>query len=82
MKNKLSNIIKKNKIMDSKSYDELTPKMKEAVKDIYKIIENKQTNILKRFEGAVEKVVASRNIKREDIEKYFDKEVNEQLGIK
>ena len=82
MKNKLSNIIKKNKIMDSKSYDELTPKMKEAVKDIYKIIENEQTNILKRFEGAVEKVVASRNIKREDIEKYFDKEVNEQLGIK
>lgn len=68
--------------MDSKSYDELTPKMKEAVKDIYKIIENEQTNILKRFEGAVEKVVASRNIKREDIEKYFDKEVNEQLGIK
>ena len=82
MKNKLSNIIKKNKIMDSKSYDELTPKMKEAVKDIYKIIENEQTNILKIFEGAVEKVVASRNIKREDIEKYFDKEVNEQLGIK
>ena len=82
MKNKLINIIKKNKIMDSKSYDELTPKMKEAVKDIYKIIENEQTNILKRFEGAVEKVVASRNIKREDIEKYFDKEVNEQLGIK
>ena len=82
MKNKLSNIIKKNKIMDSKSYDELTPKMKEAVKDIYKIIENEQTNILKRFEGAVEKVVASRNIKREDIEKYFNKEVNEQLGIK
>ena len=82
MKNKLSNIIKKNKIMDSKSYDELTPKMKEAVKDIYKIIENEQTNILKRFEGAVEKVVASRNIKREEIEKYFDKEVNEQLGIK
>ena len=68
--------------MDSKSYNELTPKMKEAVKDIYKIIENEQTNILKRFEGAVEKVVASRNIKREDIEKYFDKEVNEQLGIK
>ena len=82
MKNKLSNIIKKNKIMDSKSYDELTPKMKEAVKDIYKIIENEQTNILKRFEGAVEKVVASRNIKQEDLYNYFDKEVNEQLGIK
>jgi len=25
--------------------------------------------------------VASRNIKREDIEKYFDKEINEQIGV-
>jgi Zn-dependent M32 family carboxypeptidase len=56
--------------------------MKEAVKDIYKIIESEQTDILTRFEGAVEKVIASRNIKKEDIEKYFDKEINEQLGIK
>ncbi len=82
MKNKLSNIIKENKVMDSKSYNELTPKMKEAIKDIFKVIENEQENILKTFDEAVEKVVASRNIKREDIEKYFDKEVNEQLGIK
>ena len=82
MKNKLSNIIKETKVMDSKSYNDLTPKMKEAIKEIYKLIESEQTNILARFDGAIEKVIASRNIKREDIEKYFDKEVNEQLGIK
>jgi TATA-box binding protein (TBP) (component of TFIID and TFIIIB) len=68
--------------MDSKSYNELTPKIKEAVKEIYKIIENEQTDILKKFEGAVEKVVASYNIKKEDLDNYFDKEVNEQLGVK
>lgn len=66
--------------MDSKSYNELTPKIKEAVKEIYKIIENEQTDILKKFEGAVEKVVASYNIKKEDLDNYFDKEVNEQLN--
>jgi hypothetical protein len=46
------------------------------------LIESGQQDIWSRFEGAVEKVVASYNIKKEDIEKYFDKEINEQLGIK
>ena len=56
--------------------------MKEAVKEVIKIIENEQKDIIKSFEGAVEKVVASRNIKQEDLYNYFEKEVNEQLGIK
>jgi len=68
--------------MNSKSYNELTPVMKEAVKEVIKIIENEQKDIIKSFEGAVEKVVASRNIKQEDLYSYFEKEVNEQLGIK
>ncbi len=67
--------------MDSKSYKELTPVMKEAIKEIYRLIEKEQTDVLKRFDKAIEKVVASRNIKKEDIEKYFDKEINEQIGV-
>jgi hypothetical protein len=82
MKNKVSNLVKETRVMDSKSYNELTPVMKEAVKEVIKIIENEQKDIIKSFEGAVEKVVASRNIKQEDLYSYFDKEVNEQLGIK
>jgi TRAP-type C4-dicarboxylate transport system substrate-binding protein len=80
MKTRISNIVRETRVMDSKSYNELTPKIKEAVKEIYKIIENEQTDILKKFEGAVEKVVASYNIKKEDLDNYFDKEVNEQLN--
>lgn len=82
MKNKVSNLVKETRVMDSKSYNDLTPVMKEAVKDVFKIIENEQKDIIKSFEGAVEKVVASRNIKQEDLYNYFEKEVNEQLGIK
>jgi hypothetical protein len=82
MKNKVSNLVKETRVMDSKSYNDLTPIMKEAVKDVFKIIENEQKDIIKSFEGAVEKVVASRNIKQEDLYNYFEKEVNEQLGIK
>lgn len=82
MKNKISNILRETNLLDSKSYKELTPVMKEAIKEIYRLIETEQTDVLKRFDKAIEKVVASRNIKKEDIEKYFDKEINEQLGIK
>jgi hypothetical protein len=81
MKNKISNILRETNLLDSKSYKELTPVMKEAIKEIYRLIETEQTDVLKRFDKAIEKVVASRNIKREDIEKYFDKEINEQIGV-
>ena len=67
--------------MDSKSYNELSPKMKQAIKEIYKIIESEQKDILTKFDGAIEKVTASYNIKKEDIHKYFDKEIKEQIGV-
>jgi hypothetical protein len=81
MKTKVSNILRETNLLDSKSYKELTPVMKEAIKEIYRLIETEQTDVLKRFDKAIEKVVASRNIKKEDIEKYFDKEINEQIGV-
>jgi hypothetical protein len=81
MKPRISNILRETNLLDSKSYKELTPVMKEAIKEIYRLIETEQTDVLKRFDKAIEKVVASRNIKREDIEKYFDKEINEQIGV-
>ena len=67
--------------MDSKSYNELSPKMKKAIKELYRLIEGEQKDILTRFDGAIEKITASYNIKKEDIEKYFDKEINEQIGV-
>ena len=82
MKNKVSSLVKETRVIDSKSYNELSPVMKEAIKDIFKIIENEQKNIIEKFEGAVEKVTVSYNIKKEDLDNYFIKEVNEQLGVK
>jgi hypothetical protein len=80
MKSRISNILRETNLLDSKSYKELTPVMKEAIKEIYRLIETEQTDVLTRFDKAIEKVVASRNIKKEDIEKYFDKEIKEQLN--
>ena len=82
MKTKVSDIVKETRVLNSKFYNELTPVMKQAVKQIYELIENEQKDIITRFEGAVKKVSASFNIKQEDLYNYFEKEVNEQLGIK
>ena len=56
--------------------------MKEAVTDVIKLIENYQDKTLKKFERALDKVCEFHNVNKEEIENYFDKELNEQLGEK
>jgi len=67
---------------NSKAYKELSPVMKEAISDIYKLIEQSQEDILNRFENAVTKVAEFHNINKKSIEEYFDRELLEQLGEK
>jgi hypothetical protein len=66
--------------MDSKSYTDLSPKMKEAVSDVFKLIKREQNNVVETFENAVTKVSEFHNINIEEINKYFDNELNEQLS--
>ena len=82
MKNKVSSLVKRNRVSDSKSYEELSPLLKEAVKDLIKNIDNNQKDIIKRFENSVEKVCKSHSINQHDLYCYFEKEINEQLGVK
>tara|TARA_B110000483_G_scaffold238415_1_gene314993 strand:+ start:1061 stop:1294 length:234 start_codon:yes stop_codon:yes gene_type:complete len=76
----VSKIVKNNLDMDSKSYTDLSPKMKEAVSDIFKLIKREQNNVIETFENAVTKVSEFHNINIEEINKYFDNELNEQLS--
>ena len=50
----VSQIAKENFITDSQSYKELSPIMKEAVNDVFKLVEKSQDDILKRFDKSVE----------------------------
>ena len=63
---KISNIIKENKLIDSKTYHSLSPLMKEAVKDMFKIIENKG-NLILNVENAVDKVAEFHNINKKEL---------------
>jgi len=74
---KVSSLIKENQLIDSKAFSELSPLMKEAVKDVYKIINEETDSIIDRFENAVAKVAKFHNINKEKFDEYFDKEILE-----
>ena len=54
--------------------------MKDAVKDIYERIQKETGDIIKEFEGAVDKAAEFHNINTKILYDYFDKELEEQLG--
>ena len=76
----VSQIVKKNLFIDSKTYNSLSPNMKDAVKDVFSFYENAKGTIIERFESAMKEVAALHNLKVKQIEDYFDKEVIEKLG--
>ena len=78
----VSRIIKENRIIDSKSFNDLPPLMKEAMRDVFDLIEKETGNIIERFEGAVAKVAEFHGINIQNFYDYIDKEVLEQLGEK
>ena len=77
---KLSNIVEKDLYIDSDSFKSLSPKMKDAVREIFESIKESTDDIIKSFEGAVDKVAEKYNINTKLFDDYFDKEIEEQLG--
>jgi len=76
----ISSIVKENLLIDSKSFNGLTPLMKEAITDFFKIVEKETGNIIEKFENSVNKVSEFHNINKHKFYDYFDKELIEQLG--
>tara|TARA_B100000929_G_scaffold113953_2_gene90373 strand:- start:4643 stop:4897 length:255 start_codon:yes stop_codon:yes gene_type:complete len=75
-----SKIVEDSKYLDSKSYGDLSPKIKLAVQDTFNLIERTSGDIISKFENSVERVAEARKINKEELYQYFDKEVEEQLG--
>lgn len=78
----VSQIVKQNLLIDSNSYNNLSPNMKDAVKDVFTFFEDAKGTIVERFESAIKEVAAIHNLEVKQIEDYFDKEVIEKLGDK
>ena len=77
---KLSNIVEKDLYIYSDSFKSLSPKMKDAVREIFESIKESTDDIIKSFEGAVDKVAEKYNINTKLFDDYFDREIEEQLG--
>ena len=78
----VSRIIKENLFIDSKTYSDLSPNMKDAVKDVFKFVEEGKGSIVEKFDEAIKTVASLQNLSVKQIEDYFDKEVIEKLGEK
>ena len=76
----VSQIVKQNLLIDSNTYNSLSPNMKDAVKDVCSFSENTKGTMVERFESAIKEVAALHNLEVKQIEDYFDKEVIEKLG--
>ena len=81
MKQTVSKLFKNYDFVESKSYDNLTPVMKEVVKDIFEIIDEDDTNIIENIDKAIDDVSRFHNVDKQEILNYFDNEVKEQLGV-
>ena len=78
----VSRIVKENLFIDSKTFSELSPNMKDAIKDVFKFVEEGKGNIIEKFDEAIKTVASLHNLTTKQIEDYFDKEVIEKLGEK
>ena len=76
---KVSQLIQTQQAFNSKSYNDLSPVLKEAINDSMKLVKS-DGNLLFNFENAVDKVADHHNVNKDDLEEYFDLEVDEQLG--
>ena len=76
---KVSQLVQSQQAFNSNSFKNLSPLMKEAVNDVFKLVKN-EGNLIFNFENAINKVAEFHNVNKDDIEEYFDNELKEQVG--
>jgi|TARA_Y100000389_G_scaffold202359_1_gene247400 hypothetical protein len=83
---KLSNIFEDYNLVDSSAYKSLSPKLKTAVNEFYKMLDNRHDNgsyqddnFCENIEDCVKTIVSSHDITKEQLLDYIELEVREQL---
>ena len=62
----------------SKEYRKLSPKMKEAVDDIFRVMDSKPSDFLNTFEKTIKDSAKKFRVKEKDLMSYFEREM---LGL-
>jgi hypothetical protein len=67
--------LEKDEHKKSKEYKKLTPKMKSAVDDIFKVMDAKPNDFLNTFDKTIKTVSKKNKVREKDLISYFEKEV-------
>jgi hypothetical protein len=59
----------------SKEYKKLSPKMKGAVDEIFKVMDAKPSDFLNTFEKTIKNISKKKKVREKDLLSYFEKEV-------
>ena len=59
----------------SKEYKKLSPKMKGAVYEIFKIMDAKASDFLNTFEKTIKTISKQKRVREKDLLSYFEREV-------
>ena len=70
-----STVIEKDEHRKSRQYKKLSPKMKEAVDQIFKIMDSKPSDFLNTFEKTINQISKKYKVPEKELMGYFEKEM-------
>jgi len=70
-----STVLEKDEHKKSRQYKKLSPKMKDAVDQIFRIMDDKPLDFLNTFEKTIQDVSKKYKISEKDLMNYFEKEM-------
>ena len=70
-----STVIEKDEHRKSRQYKKLSPKMKDAVDQIFNIMDSKPSDFLNTFEKTIQDVSKKFKVSEKDLMNYFEKEM-------
>ena len=68
-------VIEKDEHKKSKGYKRLSPKMRDAVDDIFKKMDTKPSDFLNTFDKTIKDVAKKYRVREKDLLAYFEKEM-------
>ena len=71
----ISTVIERNEHKKSRYYKKLSPKMKDAVDQIFKIMDSKPSDFLNTFEKTIQDVSKKFKVSEKELMNYFEKEM-------
>ena len=70
-----STVLEKDEHRKSRQYKKLSPKMKEAVDQIFKIMDSKPSDFLNTFEKTIQSISKKFKVPEKDLINYFEREM-------